>query len=165
MSFISPSKVILPVSFSQGLAWGSWGALPSAMDFPVVKEVVRGSKPFPVYIFKFRGGKCRIILQSVVRPDLTPNWTVRRNRWENKRCPFFKRNPFFSQDATAENCPHIPKDEAGPRPPGPADWCRPCGGGAHALCDHRLEWFWKTHLHSVSEPNPPIPALPSISEA
>lgn len=71
-------------------------------------------------------GKCQIILQNVVRPDLTPNCTVRRNRWEKKRGPF-KWNPFFSQEASAENLAPIPRVEASPGKPRPAYWCEQSG--------------------------------------
>lgn len=78
-----------PRLFLTGSRVGQLGSAPFSHGLPRGERGSK-SKPFPVYIFKFRGGKCQIILQSVVRPDLTPNWTVRRNRWENKRCPFLK---------------------------------------------------------------------------
>lgn len=82
-----PSEVIHPLSTHNRCP------IEAIEEFPFSLGPLRGeggskSKPLSVHVFKFTEEKCQISLQNVLRPDLTPDCTVRRNRWEKKRRRF-----------------------------------------------------------------------------
>lgn len=119
---------------------------------PVLLHGEKGSnsEPFSVSIFKLIEGKCQIILQNVV--DLIWPHTVLWEETDGKiKDVLFKRNPFFHQESSTDNCPLIPKDEARPGKPHPACWCKQSGPGADRLPDRCIvigfentfaQWRW-----------------------
>ena len=112
-------------------------------EFPFSPVLLHGersskSKSFSVYIFKFIEGKCQIILQNVVRPDLTLNCTVGRNRWAKKRGPFSMKSFFLSRDFYRKPLPPVPKDEAIPGKPHPAYWWEQSAVGTDILSDYGI---------------------------